>query len=69
MKSLANDLVVTYNGIVYTPESALIDPGDGMNHSLIAVVLLSIACLLMFVAIIIKYYRKQGFKIVCLLLC
>ena len=55
MKSLVDDLVVTCDRIADTPKSAVINPSDGINYWLIAVVLLSVACLLLLVVIVVNY--------------
>ena len=68
MKSLVGDLVVTCGKIEDTPESTQIHPSDGKNYGIIAVVLLPIACLLLFVAIVVKYCMKRRLIIPCLLL-
>lgn len=52
--------------IADTPETTWINPGDGMNYWRIAVVLIVIACLLLLVAIVVKYYIKRGLTIPCL---
>ena len=54
MKGIVDDLVGTCNEIVDTPESP-INPSDGINYQLIVVVLLSVVCLLLFVAIVVKF--------------
>ena len=64
MKSLIDDLLVTCDD---TPASRLVSPSDGINYWLIAFVLLSIASLLLFVAIVVKYCMKRGLTILCLL--
>ena len=58
MKSLADDVVVTYDEIVDTPKSAVINPSDGINYWLIAVILLAMGCLLFLVFIVVKYYMR-----------
>lgn len=57
MKSLVNDLVVTCDEIVDTPESASINPNDEISYRLVAVLLLPIECLRMFVTTIVKCYE------------
>ena len=52
MKSLIDDLLVPYDVIADTQESAQINPSDGINYDLIAVVLISLAGLLLFVVIV-----------------
>lgn len=49
MKSLADDLAVTYRKIMDRLESAPITPKDGINYWLIAAVLLAITWLLLLV--------------------
>ena len=44
MRSLVVDLVVTCDEIEETWKSAVMNPGDGINHWFTAVVLLSITC-------------------------
>ena len=56
MKSLADDLVATCDDIEDTQESAVISPSNTISYWLIAVVPLSIVCLLLFVVMILKYY-------------
>ena len=55
MKSLVDDLVVTRDKIEDTLKSVLTNHNGAINYWLIAVVLLSIAYLLLLVAIIVKY--------------
>ena len=55
MKSLADDLVVTRNEIVDTPETTSISPSDKINCWLISVVLLAIVCLLLLEVIVVMY--------------
>lgn len=57
MKGIVDGLVVTGDEIVDTPESESINPSKRISCRFIVVVLLSIACLLMFVAAIIKCYE------------
>ena len=68
MKSLADDLVVSYDEIVDTPETTLINSSGGINHGLIAVVLLATACLLLLMVMVVKYYMKPRLTISCLFL-
>ena len=68
MKSLADDLVVSCDEIVDTPETALINSSGGINHGLIAVVLLATACLLLLMVMVVKYYMKPRLTISCLFL-
>lgn len=65
MKNLINDLAVICNEIEDTPESGLINHCDGINYWVIAVVLLSVACLLLLVVIIVNYYLKCGLTNPC----
>ena len=59
MKSFVNDLIVTCHEIENTPKSAVYSPSNGINYWFIAVFLLTtIACLLLLVAVIFKYYMK-----------
>ena len=57
MKGIVDGLVVTGDEIVDTPESESINPSKRISCRFIVVVLLSIVCLLMFVAAIIKCYE------------
>lgn len=63
MKSPVNDLVVSCDEIEDTPKSVVINYSGGINYQLITAVLLAITCLLMMVAIIVKYYMKRGLTI------
>lgn len=70
MKSLVNDLVVTCDEIVDTPESASINPNNEISYRLVAVLLLPIACLRMFVTTIVNCYEtwiNNSMKIIALL--
>ena len=67
IKSINDDLVVTCEEIVDTQESAPVNPSGGIKYWLIAVILSSIACLLLLVAIVVKYYKKSELMISCLL--
>ena len=67
IKSIDDDLVVTCEGIVDTQESAPVNPSGGTKHWPIAVVLSSIACLPLLVAIVVTYYKKSELMISCLL--
>ena len=60
MKSLFDDLAVTSDEIVDAAETAPINPSNGTNYWLIAVVLLALACLLLLVTIGVNYYMKRG---------
>ena len=59
IKSHVYDLIVAWDEIEGIAESALINPSNEINYWLIAVVLLTIACLLLLVAIFVKYYMKS----------
>ena len=48
------------------PNSAVVNPGNGINYSHIEVVLLAIVCLLFFVVFIVKFYIKLELVIPCL---
>ena len=65
-KSLYDDLAVTCDKTVDTAESAPINPSDSIDYWLIAI-LISIACLLSFVVIVVKLYMKHALTIPCLL--
>ena len=67
MKSLVDDLVVTFDEIVNMPKTTLIKPNRKTNYWFIAVVSLAIAFLLLLVVIVVKSYLKLGLKIWCLL--
>ena len=67
IKILVNKQVVTCNEIVDTQENVQINHIDGTNYWLIAAVLLLIACLLLFVPILVKCGMKRGLTIPCLL--
>ena len=67
MKSLFNDVAVTRDEIVDTPETTSIHPKNKANYWLIAVILLEIACLLLLVVIIVKFCMKHGLTIPCFL--
>ena len=49
MKSLADNVLVIWDEVVDTTESAVISPWDGINYWLIAVILLALECLLLLV--------------------
>ena len=59
-KSCVDYVVVTCDEIEDTPESAVINPSNGINYCLITVVLLATACLLLLLVVIVKYYTKHG---------
>lgn len=69
MKSIVGDLAVTHDEIADTPDSILINPSDRVTYQLIDLALLSIAGLLLFVTIVVKYYVKHGLTISYLLSC
>ena len=58
-----------YEEIVDTPNSIVVNPSNVINYWLIAVVLLTITCLLLLVAIFVQYYLKYGLTIPWLLSC
>ena len=66
MKSLVDNLAVTRDKIVDTPDSVLINPSDGIDYWLITA-LLTIAGLLLLVVIVVKQQLKPGLTIPCLL--
>ena len=68
MNSLVDYLVVACGEIVDTSENAPISLNNVINYWLITVVLLSISCLLLFIAIFVKYCMKRRLTIPCLLL-
>ena len=47
------------------PESASINPINGMNYWLIVFILLTIARLIITMVIVVKYYTKRGLTIPC----
>ena len=49
MKSLADNVLVIWDEVVDTTKSAVINPSDGINYCLIAVILLALECLLLLV--------------------
>ena len=68
MKSLADDLVVTYDEILDTPDTTSINSNDKTNYWLIASVLLAVTWLLLLLAVIVvKYHVKDELTILCLL--
>ena len=69
MKSIADDLVVTCDEIVDTPESVPSNLSDGIGYWLIAVVLVSIACSLMFVATVVYKRWINNSIIIIVLVC
>ena len=69
MKRLADNLVVACDKTEDTPESAVISPSNGINSCLIHVVLLSMACLLLMLSVVVKYFMKRGLTTLCLLSC
>ena len=54
IKKFDDNVVVTCDGIVDIPENAPINLTDGINYRLFTVVLLSIICLLLFVAVFVN---------------
>ena len=64
---LVDDLVVTFDEIENTPESAPINSGNGINYCLIDYVFLATACLLFLAVIIVMYYMKRELIVSCLL--
>lgn len=64
MASIANDLVVTCDKTEDIPESTSIFPS---KEQIFSVFLLPIACLLLLVTIVVKYYIKRGLTNSCLL--
>ena len=66
MKSLVDNLAVTRDKIVDTPDSVLINPSDGIDYWLITA-LLTIAGLLLLVVIVVKQHMKPGLTIPSLL--
>ena len=68
MKSLADDLVVTCDEILDTPDTTSINSNDKTNYWLIASVLLAVTWLLLLLAVIVvKYHVKDELTILCLL--
>ena len=63
MKSLVDDLVVMCDEIVDETQSSIINPINGINYCLIAVVLLVTGCLLLLVVIVVKHCMKRGLTI------
>ena len=61
MKSLVDDMLVACNKIVDTPESAPTSPSDVLYYWYIPVVLLAIAVLLLFVAIVVSLTKNHVF--------
>lgn len=64
MASIANDLVVTCDKTEDIPEST---SSFRSKEQIISVFLLPIACLLLLVTIVVKYYIKRGLTNPCLL--
>ena len=58
MKSLTDDLAVMRDETKDTPEATSINPNGKANYWLRNVVILAIACLLLLVAIVVKYYMN-----------
>ena len=68
IKSLADDLVVTCDEILDTPDTTSINSNDKTNYWLIASVLLAVTWLLLLLAVIVvKYHVKDELTILCLL--
>ena len=67
MKSLADDLVVTCDEILDTPDTTSINSNDKTNYWLIATVLLAVTWLLLLAVIVVKYHVKDELTILCLL--
>ena len=66
--SVVDDLVVTYAEMVDTLKSTIINPSNGINYQLVAIILLAIACLLLLVVNFVQQYMKHGLTIPYLLL-
>lgn len=60
MKGFTDNLVVTREKIEDTPKSVVISDSGVVNDRLIIVVYLSIAYLLLLLAIVVKYHIKHG---------
>ena len=67
LESLIDDLVVTFDEIENTLQSAPVKPGNGINYCLIDDVFLTTVCLLFLVVIIVMYYMKRELRVSCLL--
>lgn len=67
LESLIDDLVVTFDEIENTLQSAPVKPGNGINYCLIDDVFLTTVCLLFLVVIIVMYYMKRELIVSCLL--
>ena len=67
LESLIDDLVVTFDEIENTLQSAPVKPGNGINYCLIDDVFLTTVCLLFLVVIIVMYYIKRELIVSCLL--
>ena len=66
IKTLANDLVITFDDeVLDIPETTPISPSDEINYWLILAVLLSVACLILLVAIAVKYCMSRGLTVPC----
>ena len=65
---LVDDVAVTCDKIVDMAESAVNNSNNVIRYWPIAIVLLSIAFLLLLVAIVVKYFVKRKLTISCLLL-
>ena len=64
---MADNLVVTWDcdETEHIPESASINSSNGTDYLLISVILLAIACLLLLVIMVVKYYMERGLAISC----
>ena len=67
-ESLIDDALFTCDDIVDTPETISINPGDKTNYWILDILLVAIACLILVVVIVVKYYMNAGLAIPCLLL-
>ena len=66
--SVVDDLVLTCAETVDTLKSTIINPSNGINYQLVAIILLAIACLLLLVVNFVQQYMKHGLTIPYLLL-
>ena len=67
MKSIVDDLVVIFDWIEDTTNTAAINPSNANIFHLIATVLSAIVCLLLLVTIVVQYHMKSGSAIAYLL--
>ena len=65
MERFVDDVVVTRDEFLDKIETTSVNPDDKINYWLIAVVLLTIAYLLLLVIIVVRHYIKQGLLIPC----